>query len=186
MTMSGLSCGSRWLTHRSLVARTTVSTPNSLATRIAVDRVDTGDAAGTRSLCRIGEQQPDRALTDHGDVQTLELRKLLEAYSTQASGCSATACCGVRARVEAAPTRHRRRPRIPSCRRSPRPSRRRGRRFRCSGACWRPPLRRSRGSESRPSPRHSFRCRREAGPSHRGSPGRSLPHTPAARNRSST
>ena len=45
---------------------------------VAVDGVDSGDATGTRSLCRIGEQQPDRPLPDHGDVQTLELRKLLE------------------------------------------------------------------------------------------------------------
>ena len=39
-----------------------------LADAVAVDGVDAGDVAGAQSLCRIGEQQPDRALPDDGDV----------------------------------------------------------------------------------------------------------------------
>src|SRR5258708_39897689 len=40
----------------------------------AVDRIDTGDATGTRRLGRTREQQPDRALSDDADMKPVEVR----------------------------------------------------------------------------------------------------------------
>ena len=74
MTTSGLSSAVRWLTQRSLVARTTVSTPNFVADGVAVDGVDTGDVRGAGRFGDVGEQQPDGALADNRDVPPGQVR----------------------------------------------------------------------------------------------------------------
>ncbi len=50
-----------------------------------VDRVDAGDVAGTQCLRRMGEQQADRALTDHGDVASRH-RQLLQGVQHAGQG----------------------------------------------------------------------------------------------------
>ena len=136
---------------------------------VAVDRVDAGDVCGARGLGDIGEQQADRALADDRDVSTGQVGQLLDGVEHARQRLQPDGVLRGSARGRTAPGRYRRRRPAPSGRRSPTPSRRRGRHAGGSGGGWRSPHRRSRGSGSRPSPRHACRCRRAACPARRGS-----------------
>ena len=157
-----------------------------LGDAVAVDRVDAGDMARAQSLCRIGEQQPDRALPDDGDVAALECRATARAHRAHRPGAAAPRHAAGSVRDRMAPTRRRRsttysiKPSNPEAQpttRSPTPWLR-----------WRLAI---------TSPTISWIGKPSISaalvPASPGSlpfaprkPGRSLPHTPAARNRSST